>query len=109
MFSISVGKPPRPFWLLAIEAGEYLPKCAASPDIKSFLHIPYPERLSVFKTAQEQWERNREAFSRDREAYFRSVYSDPKYKQAAREFLDRQMREPQLLHEVVCIGHTGAM
>jgi hypothetical protein len=93
-FSISLGKPPKTFWLKALDVSEWpgVGKYPESPKIESFQHIAGPERLGVFNAAKEQCKR-------DREAWTRSVYSDPKYKQAEREFLDRQMREPQSLVE----------
>jgi hypothetical protein len=93
-FSVPIGKPPKTFWVAVSDVTE-IPgagKYPESPKIESFQHIPGPKRMDAFNAAKEQCER-------DRKAWIRSVYSDPKYKQAEREFLDRQMREPQSLVE----------
>jgi hypothetical protein len=92
-FSLPLGEPPKTFWMQALDVGEYsVEKYPESPKIESLQHVPGPKRLDAFNAAKEQCER-------DREAYFLSVFSCPQYKGAAREFLDRQMREPQLFDE----------
>ncbi len=92
-FSLPFGEPPKAFWMQALDVGKYSGETyPESPKIESFQHIPGPQRMAAFNAAKEQSER-------DREAYFRSVFSGPEYKEAARDFLDRQMREPQLFDE----------
>ena len=93
-FSIPIGDPPRTFWMDAMEVTKWPgpQKYPEDPQIESFQHIPGPQRLDAFNQAKEQCER-------DRKEYYRAVHSDPKYKQAAQEFLEHQMREPQSLIE----------
>ena len=91
-FSIPMGEPPKTVWFEAMEIIEWPPNFPVGPKIESFQHVPGPQRSGAFKAAKEQCER-------DRETYYRSVHSDPKYKQAVREFLDRQTQEPKPLVE----------
>ena len=92
-FSLALGEPPKTFWLQALDLDKYsAEKYPESPKIESFQHVPGPQRLDTFNAAKEQCER-------DRKAYFRAVLSSPQYKEAEREFLDRQMREPQLFDQ----------
>lgn len=62
MFSISVGKPPKAFWMPALDRGNSVEKYPESPKIESFQHIPSSQRMAAFNAAKEQCERDREAW-----------------------------------------------
>lgn len=91
----SLGKPgrqPRTYWL------EALPNADDWPGIGKF--PPEPSRAAA-EAAREQWSATnraaREEWRRACHAYKQALHADPSYRQATREFLERQRREPQPL------------
>jgi hypothetical protein len=96
-FSVPVGKGnlERTFWMKAEVPNEHdWPGLGKLPEQPKPATGPWPttaardKTLAANKAAEEQWQR---ACS----AYNRALHADPKYRQAALEFIELQNREPQ--------------
>jgi 5-methylcytosine-specific restriction endonuclease McrA len=56
-------------------------------------------RLSARKAAEEEWKQTEEEWRLSNAAYNKAMYSDPRYQEAAKNFMEVQRREPQELSD----------